>query len=144
MTGCSRVTARRYIEAAQKQGLATAVLEFGDDQLAQLAALDLPGMRRSQTSTATVLEEHTGRIGKQLTQDTLQLTRIHDLLIQRGCHTSYTSLRRFCVSKSLRRRRSALTIRMAERSPGEAAEVEFARLGPGYDRDRFRNPTVWR
>ncbi len=143
MTGRSRVTVRRYIEAARELGLEPSGSEPTDHQLVQLAALNLPGPRRSPTPAADSLEEHAGRIGKWLGRDKLQLTRIHELLSQRGCDVSYTSLRRFIDRKGLRPRRPALTVRMTGRSPGEAAEMDFARLGPVHDRDRGRNRTAW-
>ena len=143
MTGRSRVTVRRYIEAASKLGLEPGGPEPTDEQLGRLAALNLPGPRRSSTPAADALEEHAARIERWLNRDRLQLTRIHELLGQRGCDISYTSLRRFVDRRGLRPRRPALTIRMAERPAGEVAEMDFARLGPLYDRDRSRNRTVW-
>ena len=113
MTGRSRITVRRYIEAATKLGLEPGGPGPTDEQLGKLAALNLPGPRRSSTLAADALEEHAARIERWLNRDRLQLTRIHELLGQRGCDISYTSLR------------SSTTTR--PRSPGPIRRIRCSR-----------------
>ena len=70
------------------------------------------------------------------------MTRIGELLAQRGCQVSYTSLRRFLQRRNWRHR-SARTVRMEQSGPGEAAELDFGRLGFIQDQEAGRRCTVW-
>ncbi len=70
------------------------------------------------------------------------MTRIGELLAQRGCQVSYTSLRRFLQRRNWRRR-SARTVRMEQSGPGEVAELDFGRLGFIQDQEAGRRCTVW-
>ena len=77
-----------------------------------------------------------------LTGDRLLLTRIHELLAERGCRVSYISLQRF-VARRNRRRRSKATVRMEDTPPGEVAEADFGRLGLIQDPETGRRRAVW-
>ena len=77
-----------------------------------------------------------------MTGDRLLLTRIQELLAQRGCLVSYTSLRRF-VTRRKWRLRSQATVRMADTKPGEVAELDFGRLGLIWDPNASRRRVVW-
>ena len=70
------------------------------------------------------------------------MTRIHELLLGRGCQVSYQSLRRF-VQKRNWRRRSKTTVRMEDTPLGEVAEVDFGRPGLTHDPDTGRRRAVW-
>ena len=70
------------------------------------------------------------------------MTRIRELLDQRGCQVSYTSLRRFLQRRNWRGR-SARTVRMEQSGPGEVAELDFGRLGVIQDQETGRRCTVW-
>ena len=94
MRGQSRGTVRRYINAAAEMGLEPGGAEPNDAQLAALGALNLPGPRRSLTPAADTLRPHRDRI-KTWLERKYQLTRIQELLLDRGCQIAYTSLRRF-------------------------------------------------
>lgn len=72
----------------------------------------------------------------------LQLTRILELLSDRGCQVSYTSLRRFIQLRGWQVR-AARTVRMEDRAPGEAAELDFGRLGYIKDPGSGRRRAVW-
>ena len=67
------------------------------------------------------------QIHEWLGSDRLQLTRVHELLADRGCRVSYTSLRRFIQRRGWQRR-SPTTVRMGESAPGDVAEMDFGRL----------------
>ena len=77
-----------------------------------------------------------------LTVDRLKLTRILELLLERGCEVSYTSPRRFIQRRNWRRR-NAVTVRMEDTAPGEVVEVDFGCLGLIHDPGTGRRRTVW-
>ena len=52
---------------------------------------------------------HTEKIKQWLQTDRLQLTRIHELLIERGISVSCSSMRRFCDRHGLRAKRDLST-----------------------------------
>ena len=62
------------------------------------------------------------QIHQWLTGDRLQVTRIQELLLGRGCQVSHQSLRHF-VEKSSWRRRTETTVCMEDTAPDEVAEV---------------------
>jgi hypothetical protein len=68
------------------------------------------------------------RIAKWLRDDELQLARIHELLLANGVAASYTTLREFVREAGLWKQPQT-TMRMAEWPPGEAAEIDFGKLG---------------
>ena len=70
------------------------------------------------------------------------MTRIQELLAQRGCEASYTSLRRFLQRRNWRRR-SLRTVRMEQSAPGEVAELDFGRLGYIVDQESGKRQAVW-
>ena len=63
------------------------------------------------TPAEDLLEPWGDQIYRWVTVDRLQVTRIGELLAQRGCQVSYTSLRGFLQRRNCRRR-SARTVRM--------------------------------
>ena len=70
------------------------------------------------------------------------MTRIHELLAERGCEVSYSTLRRFIARRGWGRRQPA-TVRMEDGPPGEVAELDFGRLGLIPDPESGRRRTVW-
>ena len=70
------------------------------------------------------------------------MTRIQELLAERDCRVSYTSLHRFVARRHWQRRR-ANTVRMGESVPGEVAELDFGRLGFIHDPETGRRCAVW-
>ena len=127
-TGLSRATVRRYIEAVVEAGLARDGPAPSEEQLARLAGLSLAGPRKVEIPTEEVLAPWADQVYEWLTADRLQVTRIHELLADRGCRVSYTSLRRFIQRRGWQRR-SPATVRMGQSAPGEVAEMDFGRLG---------------
>ena len=140
-TGISRPTVRRYLEAAAELGLRTDGPEPDETQLARLAALSLAGPRRRDAPSEEQLTPWAEQIQVWLTAERLQMTRIHELLAERGCAVSYNSLRRFIQRRGWRRR--PVTMRLAESAPGEVAELDFGRLGLIPDPETGRRRTVW-
>ena len=88
ISGRARDTVKRYVNAAKELGLEPGGPEPTDEQLAKLAALNLSTPTGAITPAADILEPHTAQIKQWLQTDKLQLTRIHELLIQRGISVS--------------------------------------------------------
>ena len=142
VTGLSRNTVRKYLTAAKAEGIARDGPVPTDDQLCRLVAIGQPGPRQAETPSEDLLAPWADQVYQWMTGDRLQLTRIHELLLGRGCPVSYQSLRRF-VQKRNWSRRSRTTVRMETTPPGEVAEVDFGRLGLIHDPGTGRRRTVW-
>jgi len=127
-TGLSRNTVRKYLAAARLQGITQGGPATTEDQLSRLATISQVGPRQVATPRQYQLEPWADQIYQWLTNDRLQMTRIHELLAMRGCDLSYQPLRRFIINRNWRRR-SKTTARMAGTPPGEVAEADFGRLG---------------
>jgi transposase len=141
-TGLSRTTVRKYILAAEQAGLRQDGPAPTEEQLTSLAPLNLAGPRQVTVPTEATLEPWADQIHAWLTGDRLLLTRIQELLGQRGCLVSYSSLRRF-VGRHGWKRRSQRTVRMADTQPGEVAQMDFGRLGLVSDPDTGRRRVAW-
>ena len=141
-TGLSRDTVRKYLAAAEEVGVSREGPDPSEEQLSRLVALSRSGPRKKVTPAEDLLEPWGDQIYRWVTVDRLQVTRIGELLAQRGCQVSYTSLRRFLQRRNWRRR-SARTVRMEQSGPGEVAELDFGRLGFIQDQEAGRRCTVW-
>ena len=104
--------------------------------------LNLSTPRKVEGPTESKIAPWADQIFEWLSSDRLQVTRIHELLAERGCWVSYTSLRRFIQRRGWRRR-SPATVRMGESPPGEVAEMDFGRLGLMDDPETGRRRVVW-
>ena len=141
-TGLSRDTVRKYLAAAQEVGLHREGPTPTDEQFSLLASVGRSGPRRPRAPTDDLLAPWADQVYRWLTTDRLQLTRIQELLDQRGCRVSYTSLRRFIRRRNWRRH-NPRTVRMEPSPPGEVAEMDFGRLGFIVDPQSGRRHTVW-
>ena len=141
-TGVSRNTVRKYLTAAAVEGIAKDGTAPTDAQLSRLAIIGQSGPRQADTPSEELLTPWADQIYRWLTGDRLLMTRIHELLLGRGCPVSYQSLRRF-VQKRNWSRRSGATVRMEDTPPGQVAEVDFGRLGLIYDPETGRRRAVW-
>ena len=141
-TGLSRDTVRKYLAAAQELGVSPKGPAPTEEQLSKLAALSWTGPQKKATPAEEKLEPWGDQIYQWVTVDRLQVTRIQELLGQRGCAVSYTSLRRFLQRRNWRRR-SLRTVRMEQSAPGEVAELDFGRLGYIVDQETGRRQAVW-
>ena len=115
-TGLSRDTVVRYITAAEALGVSRQGPEPSEEQLSRLALVGQPGPREVDSPTEGVLAPWADQIHRWLTGDRLQLTRIQELLAERGCRVSYASLQRFVARRNWRRRSKA-TVRMEDTRP---------------------------
>ena len=140
-TGLSRKTVR-YIRAGVEAGLTRDGPVPSEDQLTRLVGLNLSTPRKVETPTEEVLVPWADQVYEWLTADRLQVTRIHELLADRGCRVSYASVGRFIRRRGWQRR-SATTVRMGESAPGEVAEMDFGRLGLAEDPETSRRRVVW-
>ena len=141
-TGVSRNTVRKYLSAARAEGIVRDGPAPTDDQLSRLAAMGQSGPRPAATPNEELLAPWADQIHRWLTGDRLQMTRIHELLLARGCPVTYQSVRRFILTRNWRRPRR-ITVRMEDTPPGEVAEVDFGRLGLIHDPETGRRRVVW-
>ena len=141
-TGLSRDTVRKYLAAARKVGVRQEGPAPTEEQLSLLASVGRSGPRRARAPTDDLLAPWADQVYRWLTIDHLQLTRIQELLAQRGCRVPYTSLRRFIQRRNWRRH-NPRTVRMEASPPGEVAEMDFGRLGFIHDPQSGRRHTVW-
>ena len=141
-TGLSRDTIRKYLAAALEAGVKREGPHPTEEQLSRLVALSRSGPRQTVAPAEDLLESWGDQIYRWITVDRLQVTRIQELLAQRGCAVSYTSLRRFLQRRNWRRR-SLRTVRMEQSGPGEVAELDFGRLGYIQDQETGQRHTVW-
>ncbi len=141
-TGLSKDTVGRYISAAETLGIAREGPGPDEEQVSSLAAIGRSGPRQVEAPTVEKLAPWADQIYQWITVDRLQLTRIQELLAERGCRVPYTSLHRFVARRNWRRRR-ANTVRMGERAPGEVAELDFGRLGFIKDQESGKRQAVW-
>ena len=141
-TGLSRDTVRKYVGAAKDEGLSQGGPAPTEDQLSRLADVGRSGPRLAATPAEDLLAPWGDQVYQWLNADHLQLTRILELLLDRGCEVSYTSLRRFIQRRNWRRR-NAVTVRMEDSAPGVVVELDFGRLGLVHDPGTGRRRTVW-
>ena len=141
-TGLSRQTVRRYVEAAEAAGLKPGGPEPGEEQLARLATLSSTRPRQVAVPSEELLAPWAEQVEGWLTAERLQVTPIHELLAERGCEVSYSTLRRFIRRRGWRQRQP-VTVRMEDGPPGEVAELDFGRLGYLRDPESGRRRTVW-
>ena len=141
-TGLSRDTVRKYLAAAEEAGVKREGPDPTGKQLNWLLSLSRSGPREAVAPVGEQLESWGDQIYQWVAVDRLQVTRIQELLAQRGCAVSYTSLRRFLQRRNWRRR-SLKTIRMEQSGPGEVAELDFGRLGYIQDQETGRRRAVW-
>jgi transposase len=142
-SGLSRNTVEKYVRAAVAAGVSQGGEPPGEGTLVSLVQKNQPGPSPSTAPAplAALLEAQHERIANWLGQEHLQVTRVHELLLQQGVSVSYTTLRRFVRQAGLGRAARS-TLRMAEWPPGEAAEMDFGRLGVLTEATGKRK-TVW-
>ena len=144
-TGRSRKTIGRYIREAKTLGWIPEWDEPDETLAGRVVERLRPG--RKDTSSGEVektLRANHARISAWLEGEPgergLQLTKVHQLLNRDGLNVSYSSLYRYAIEHLGFRRK--LTVRRAESSPGEVAEVDFGNLGRIFDPQQKRNRIV--
>jgi len=141
-TGLSRKTIRKYTQAAEKCGLTRDGPPPTEVQILALVQLNAGGPRLIERPTDDTLAPWSGTIRQWIQEERLQLTRIQELLRQKNCTVSYSSLHRYAVRQGwLPGKRD--TVRMADTKPGEMAEMDFGRLGVMLDPQTGLRRVVW-
>ena len=142
-TGLSRNTVEKYVRWAVAAGVVQGGAPPGEDLLASLLRKNQPGPPLgSRKSVAASLESEKERVTAWLSEDHLQLTRVHELLLREGLTVSYTTLRRFVSLAGLGKGKKT-TVRMADWPPGEVAEMDFGRLGMLIEGVAAKRRHVW-
>ena len=141
-SGLSRNTVKKYIMAAEGQGLTRAGPPLTEDQTLSLIQINIAGRRPAIIPTESVLGPWADQIHRWLKDDRLRLTRIQELLLKHNCDVAYTSLRRFIARRGWSGN-SHNTVRLADTMPGEVAEMDFGRLGYVWDPESGRQRLVW-
>lgn len=132
-TGIDRNTIRKYLKIADGCGFAPL---SDPETLHEIALAVFREIHLSDgkgaSANETILMPHKEAIGNWLRIDELTLAKIHIKLRRMGVAVDYNALYRFS-RKHLDFGGKESTVRMAETPPGEAAEVDFGRLGLVYD-----------
>ena len=84
-TGLSRETVGKYIALAEGMGVSREGPTPTEEQLGRLAAISRPGPQHGAVPTEDRLAPWADQIYHWLTGGRLQLTRVQELLAQRGC-----------------------------------------------------------
>jgi transposase len=148
-TGRSKKTIQRYVSTARGFGWDPGSPNPPDEDLAARVLHELrPGPRKKvEGSSEELLEGHKKQLREwlkvdELAQRGLTLTKVHSLLKRQGVQVSYSTLYRFAVNH-FDFGRPAPTVRVADCSPGELAEVDFGRLGYIYDAPNDKKRLVY-
>jgi len=132
-TGRSRKTIRAYVRYARESGWRP-----GEEASEELAGAVWRRVRPVRTdpelgASERKLFSHRERI-KEWLEDAgdgrgLRLSKVHQLLVREGVVVPYSSLHRFAVRHCGFADSRRITVPVAPCRPGEAAEVDFGRLG---------------
>jgi transposase len=143
-SGLSRNSVDKYLRLAVAAGVSQGGEPPDERLIARLVAGSQPGPRPGNAAAPrkSVLRGQRERIASWLRDDQLQLTRVHELLLAAGIAASYTTLRAF-VRESGLGKPSKTTVRMAEWPPGEAAEMDFGKLGMLVEATTGKRRPVW-
>ena len=141
--GVARNTVDKYVKTAEDLGLTVSGPPPAEEQVAELLKLgNTVPANRDAGSSESLLASYQDQIESWLEQEHLQLTRVQELLTQRGCLVPYTSLRRFVAKQGLGTTPKG-TVRLPETKPGQYAEFDFGRLGYLVDGSSNRRVLVW-
>jgi transposase len=141
-TGLARNTVGKYLAEAGRLGLGPRGPAPTNEQLLTLTGLGQTAPPARAAPQAVQLEPYREQIARWLKEDDLQLTRIAELLGQRGQPVAFTTLRRFVRSQDLGAAPRD-TVRMADTRPGEVAQFDFGRLGLLLDPTTGKRQLVW-
>ena len=132
--GVDRKTARRYVAAAEAEGLAreAGVEALTDDLIGAVVAAVRPARPNGHGEAWDRLlarqEQITGWVVGGDGQPALSIVKIEELLARQGCVVAYRTLHRFAVERCGFRVTST-TMRIADGEPGVECQIDFAQLG---------------
>jgi transposase len=133
--GLARNTVAAYVRVASA--------EPATDGTVQPVPRRQPGPAVTEPGPAVArLAPYEAQIARWLRDERLTLTRIQELLGQQGVVVKYTTLRRFVRQAGVWKAPKS-TVRMAETTPGEVAEMDFGKLGTLVDPATGKRRTVW-
>jgi transposase len=141
-TGLDRNTVRRLVRVAEKTGLKAGEGATEEQLQAIRKGIGQPGASSESSEVEQCLQPHRQRIQSWLKDDRLLLTKVHELLGREGIVSSYAALYRF-ARKWCEFGRRSVTVRRQEGAPGEAAEVDFGRLGLFQELGSGRPRVLW-
>jgi transposase len=130
-TGSDRKTIAKYVTAAVALGLQRGGPSPTEEQAAAVLAAVRATSGGRPADVPDRLAPHREQIASWLA-DGLRLTKIYRRLRAQGVAVPYSSLHRF-AQRSLGFGTPAMTVRVAESPPGEAAEIDFGVLGMWRD-----------
>jgi transposase len=124
LQGLSPKTVRRYIAAAEAQGLGADSTEASlTEELFAVILLQLePKHERPHGPTWSVCQEHRDFIAGHLSHG-VRLTKVRRLLLRQGVEIPYATLHRFAVAE-LEFGRTAATIPVADGEPGQEVQLD--------------------
>jgi transposase len=140
-TGSDRKTIAKYVTAAVAAGLQRGGAGPTDDHVAAVLAVVRRTGGGRPGEVPDRLAAHRESIVTWLAEG-LRLTKIHRRLRAQGVAVPYSSLHRFAHAQC-GFGAPTMTVRVAEPPPGEAAEVDFGRLGFWQDPVAGRRRTVY-
>ncbi len=132
--GVDRKTARRYVAAAQVEGLVRedGVEALSDELLGAVVAMVRPARPNGHGAAWELLLAHEEQLTKWVAggegQPPLSIVKIEELLARQGCVVPYRTLHRFAVERCGFRVKST-TVRINDGEPGVECQIDFAQMG---------------
>ena len=133
-SGVDRKTARRYVAAAEAEGL---VREAGaealsDELIGAVVAAVRPARPNGHGVSWDLLLAHQEQITAWVAggkgHDPLSVVKIEELLARQGCVVPYRTLHRFAVERCGFRVKTT-TVRVNDGEPGVECQIDFAQMG---------------
>lgn len=133
-SGVDRKTARRYVAAAEAEGLTReAGLEaLSDELIGAVVAAVRPARPKGHGTSWELLLAHQEQITAWVIggngQDALSIVKIEELLARQGCRVPYRTLHRFAVERCGFGVKTT-TVRVNDGEPGVECQIDFAQMG---------------
>jgi len=132
--GVDRKTARRYVQAAEAEGLSreAGVEALSDELLGAVVAVVRPARPNGHGAAWEALLDREEQIKKWVkggdAQEPLSIVKVEELLARSGCVVPYRTLHRFAVEQCGFRVKTT-TVRVADGEPGVECQIDFAQMG---------------
>jgi len=132
--GVDRKTARRYVAAAEAEGLAreAGVEALSDELIGAVVAAVRPARPNGHGPAWDLLvsreEQVTAWVAGGEGQPALSMVKIAELLARQGCVVPYRTLHRFAVERCGFRVKTT-TMRINDGEPGAECQIDFAQMG---------------
>ena len=132
--GVDRKTARRYVQAAEAEGLSreAGLGALSDELIGAVVAAVRPARPNGHGTAWQALLEREEQITAWVAggpgREPLSVVKVEELLTRSGCVVPYRTLHRFAVERCGFRVKST-TVRVVDGEPGIECQIDFARLG---------------